>query len=397
MGASEKIGNPLPAERPNNGPQIAYPCRARRVIIAGGGTGGHLFPGIAIAEALQKRCPQSRILFVSSGRPLEESVLSKTGFEKAVITVEGIKGKTLLAKLRSVVRLPFGFAAALRLLIRFKPHLVIGMGGYSAGPVVMGAWMLRIPRVLHEQNRLPGMTNRILARYVNRIYTSFEDTRLKALPGKMYFTGNPVRAQILSALQGEKTGESTMRLQNRKFTVLILGGSQGAHSLNMSVVDALEYFKKPETYRFVHQTGTGDVDIVREAYLRKGMECVVAPFFENMAGLYREADLVVCRAGATTVSEVSIAGCAVIFVPFPQATDNHQVHNALGLVSAGAAEMIRQKDLTGEHLKDRIEFYAGHPDQVEAKKKAIQSFGMPDAAARIADDLCRLMGQGGSL
>jgi len=391
MGVSEKIEQPTFDEN-GRGERDPYRCHARRVVIAGGGTGGHLFPGIAIADAFRKRCPGSRILFVSSGRPLEEAVLAKTGFEKALIAVEGIKGKTPSARLRSVIKLPFGLSAAILLLIRFKPHLVIGMGGYSAGPVVMGAWLLRIPRVIHEQNRMPGMTNRMLAAFADRIYVSFEDTRLKAPAEKIRFTGNPVRAQILSALRGAQTGKAPSSSPDRRFTVLIIGGSQGAHSLNMSVIEALAYFEEPERYRFIHQTGEKDFEPVKAAYLKKKMACRVAPFFEDMAGLYREADLVVCRAGATTVSEVCIAGCAVIFVPFPQAADNHQVYNAEGISSAGAAELILQKDLSGKHLKDRIAFYAAHPDRGDAKKKAIQRFGMPDAAERIAADLRQLMG-----
>ncbi len=365
---------------------------ALRIVIAGGGTGGHLFPGIAIAEAFMRRQPETRILFVSSGKKIEETVLAKTGFEKKLITIEGIKGKRFSTKMLSLMKLPRGLIESIGLLIGFKPDVVIGMGAYSAGPVVVSAWMLRVLRVIHEQNSIPGITNRLLADFANRIYVSFADTKIKARAEKIVFTGNPVRKEILDAICRNRNTGAKAQNNNLKFDVLILGGSQGAHSINMAVVDALKYLKAPVKYRFTHQTGEQDVDHVQKAYSASNIECVVAPFFEDMATRYQNADLVICRSGATTVAELTIAGSAVIFIPFPFATDNHQVVNTRALVENGAAEMILEEELSGLFLSDKIQYYAGHPDILEERKARMRQFGKPDAAERIVDDIYRIIG-----
>lgn len=234
-------------------PPVVFP--ELRILIAGGGTGGHLFPGIAIAEVFMKRQPATRVLFVTSGKKIEETVLAETVFEKKLISVQGIKGKGLFAKLASLCRLPKGMIDALRLLIGFKPHIVIGMGAYSAGPVIAGAWMLRIHRVIHEQNSIPGLTNRLLSGLVEKIYVSFPDTGFKSsVSHKIDFTGNPVRHEILHATGKESSSQKVLPDENPLFNVLILGGSQGAHSINMAVLDSIMYLKEPEKFRFVHQT-----------------------------------------------------------------------------------------------------------------------------------------------
>jgi UDP-N-acetylglucosamine--N-acetylmuramyl-(pentapeptide) pyrophosphoryl-undecaprenol N-acetylglucosamine transferase len=365
---------------------------ALRIVFAGGGTGGHLFPGIAIAEAFMDRQPKTRILFVSSGKKIEEAVLSKTGFDKKIIIVEGIKGKRFSTKMISLMKLPKGVIESLRLLIAFKPDVVIGMGAYSAGPVVVSAWMLRIPRVIHEQNSIPGITNKLLADFANRIYVSFQDTGIKARVEKIVFTGNPVRKEILSAIQHNRKTGFTSKKNHPMFDVLILGGSQGAHSINMSVIDALKYLKDPSKYRFFHQTGPQDVDIVQKAYSESKIESVVEPFFEDMADRYQNSDLVICRSGATTVAELAVAGKAVIFIPFPFATDNHQVVNARTLVEEEAAEMIREEELNGMLLSEKIQYYAKHPDILEERKARMRQFGKPDAAESIVDDIYQIIG-----
>jgi len=265
------------------------------------------------------------------------------------------------------------------------------MGAYSAGPVVVSAWMLRVLRVIHEQNSIPGITNRLLADFANRIYVSFADTKIKARAEKIVFTGNPVRKEILDAIQKSCNTGDKAKNNHSKFDVLILGGSQGAHSINMAVVDALKYLKDPVKYRFVHQTGAQDVDHVQKAYSESNIEYVVAPFFEDMATRYQNADLVICRSGATTVAELTVAGSAVIFIPFPFATDNHQVVNTRALVEDGAAEMILEEELSGSFLSDKIQYYAGHPDILEARKARMRQFGKPDAAERIVDDIYQIL------
>ncbi|MDA8405066.1 MAG: undecaprenyldiphospho-muramoylpentapeptide beta-N-acetylglucosaminyltransferase [Desulfobacteraceae bacterium] len=366
--------------------------RALKVVIAGGGTGGHLFPGIAIAEAFVKRAENTEILFVTSGKKIEETVLANTPYSTKRISAEGIKGKGVFAKLSSMMKLPKGLLDSLLLLAAFKPDVVIGMGAYSAGPVVLGAWILRIPRAICEQNSIPGLTNRMLAGLAQRIYVSFPDTTFNA-PEKVYFTGNPVRDEILQAMM--KTGAPALSdKKNPEFTVLVSGGSQGAHRINMAMLEAMDFVKDSEHCMVVHQTGVSDAEMVRSAYQRKKIRHEVAPFFEDMAARYRAADLVICRSGATTAAELTAAGKPAVFIPFPFATDNHQVFNAKALVDGGAAEMILEADLTGELLAERINHYASHPDALKNLGEKIRQFSRPDAADKIVDDIYRIINPG---
>jgi len=363
-----------------------------RIVIAGGGTGGHLFPGIAIADVFMERQPATRVLFVTSGKKIEETVLAKTLFEKKLISVQGIKGKGLIAKLASVCRLPKGMFDALRLLIEFKPHVVIGMGAYSAGPVIACAWLLKIHRVIHEQNSIPGLTNRLLSGLAEKIYVSFPDTGFKSsVRHKIDFTGNPVRNEIIQATGYGQTRSEGQKDEKQLFNVLVLGGSQGAHSINMAVIDSIIHLDHPAKFRFVHQTGISDADEVSRVYKQLKVASVVAPFFTDMADCYKEADLVICRSGATTVAELTVTGKAVIFIPFPFATDDHQVVNARALVEDGAAEMILEKDLAGQKLAKKIAFYAEKSEVKQRMELKIRKFGHPDAAERIADDIYRII------
>lgn len=370
-----------------------------RIIIAGGGTGGHLFPGIAIADAFTARDERNRVLFVSTGKPFEISVLLKTAFKHKSITAEGIKGRGLWRQAVSVLKIPRGIFESIMILKDFRPDIVIGVGGYSAGPLVIAAWLMGIKIVLHEQNILPGITNRILSGFADRIYVSFKDTRLERFqwiasvePTKLLVSGNPVRKEILQFAMDQQDISSDDTGQKKPFTVLILGGSQGAHSINMAVLEALEYLDEKDKYFFVHQTGQVDEQYVKRAYMKNGISCIVKSFFDDMAWQYHNADLVVCRAGATTVAEVTAIGKGVIFIPYPFAADNHQVFNAGSLENEGAAEMVLQKDLTGRKLAKRIEYYASSPGALKAMASRAKSIGRSDAAEVIVDDCYRILG-----
>lgn len=369
-----------------------------RIIIAGGGTGGHLFPGIAIADALATRDKKNRVFFVGTGKPFEISVLSKTAFKYKSITAEGIKGRGLWRQIVSVLKIPKGIFESIMILKDFRPDLVIGVGGYSAGPVVIAAWLMGIKIVLHEQNILPGITNRILSGFTDRIYVSFKATRLERFrwlapiePKKLLVSGNPVRKEILKSVMDQQDKSLADTGQKKPFIVLILGGSQGAHSINMAVLEALEYLDEKDKYFFVHQTGSADEQDVKKAYMKNGISCMVKSFFDDMARQYHNADLIVCRAGATTVAEIAVMGKGVIFIPYPFAADNHQVFNAGSLENAGAAEMILQKDLTGKRLAKRIEHYASNPGALKAMASRAKSISRPDAAEAIVDDCYRLI------
>ncbi len=360
--------------------------RALRVVIAGGGTGGHLFPGLAIAQEFMTRNKRNTIVFVSTGNALERSVLSETDFKLETITAEGIKGRGLWNQAKSALKIPRGIIESLRILKGYRPDLTIGLGSYSAGPVVVGAWLLRTKIALHEQNILPGITNRILARFADRIYVSFSDTKTRFEPHKVRLTGNPVRRELLNNHQSHEVIRGS-----KSFCVLIIGGSQGAHSINMTVIEALDHLTQKENLFFIHQTGSTDEQMVSAAYQRRNIAAKVQAFFRHMAPLYKQADLIVCRAGATTVAEVTAMGKAVIFIPFPFATDDHQALNAGTLVREDAAEMILQKDLSAEVLSQKIDYYAAHPQALEAMAARAGQLGHPDAAKWIVDDIYELI------
>ncbi len=362
------------------------------ILIAGGGTGGHLFPGIAIAEALMERDQNNRLLFVNTGNRFERSVLQLKGFDLETITAEGIKGRGLWMKLKSASKLPKGIFESIRILKRFKPDLVIGMGGYSSGPVALAAWLMGIKIALHEQNLKPGITNRILFYLADRIYVSFFSTSKRLNTAKVIMTGNPVRRAILEASAvPEKMDGHAVSTGRKTFTVLVLGGSQGAHSINMAVIDTLKHLNPESNYHFIHQTGSADETMVTDSYMRCGIPATVRAFFHDMADLYRKADLIICRAGATTVAEVTSIGKGVIFIPYPFAADNHQVMNAKELVDQAAAEMIQEKDLSGELLASRIETLASHPEQLKNMMEKSKLFGRPKAAEEIINDCYNLL------
>jgi UDP-N-acetylglucosamine--N-acetylmuramyl-(pentapeptide) pyrophosphoryl-undecaprenol N-acetylglucosamine transferase len=359
--------------------------RPLRIVMAGGGTGGHLFPGLAIAQEFMTRDERNTVLFVSTGNPLERSVLNETDFKLETITAQGIKGRGLWNQAKSAVKIPKGVVESIRILKEFKPDLIIGLGSYSAGPVMVSAWLRGTKMALHEQNILPGITNRILARFADRIYVSFKDTKARFDPDKTRLTGNPVRKELLNhRADAEASG-------SKSFCVLIIGGSQGAHSINMTVIEALSYLKNRENLYFVHQTGTADEQMVKQAYRRLDISATVQSFFKQMAPQYKLADLIICRAGATTVAEVTALGKAVIFIPFPFAADDHQALNADTLAREGAAETILEKDLNAGALGQKIEYYASHPQALKAMSSKAKQLGHPDAAKRIVDDCYELI------
>jgi UDP-N-acetylglucosamine--N-acetylmuramyl-(pentapeptide) pyrophosphoryl-undecaprenol N-acetylglucosamine transferase len=363
--------------------------RPLNIIVAGGGTGGHLFPGIAIAREFMVRNPESRVLFVSTGRPLELDILARAGFPHQRINAEGIKGRGLFAKMRALSKIPGSIWEALEVIRRFAPDLVVGVGGYSSGPVVVAARLWGIKCVLQEQNILPGITNRILARWVDRIYVSFEETRFSTRRAPVILTGNPVRKEI--AKVAINTDESRSGGMRHPFRLLVLGGSQGAHSINQAMADAARHMGDIGLFHVVHQTGTRDEEMVRAVYDEKSISAEVQAFFDDMPEQYRNADLIVCRAGATTVAEISAVGKAAVFIPFPHAADNHQELNARTLAAAGAAEIILEKDLDGECLADRIRWLARHPEDLAGMAGRARRMGRPDAAAEIVGDCYELL------
>ena len=371
---------------PETAPKIAQRQPGRRMVIAGGSTGGHLFPGIAVAQVFMARHIDNRVLFINAGRPMEVQVLSKLGWAYHTIAVEGIKGRSALRQLMAVTMIPRAIWSSLQTLKAFRPHLVLGVGGYAAGPVVTAAWWLGIASALHEQNQLPGITNRILSRMVDRNFLSFEDTQGRFCPHRTIVSGNPVRDEIL--ILGDEPPASD---DPQRFTVLVVGGSQGAHAINLAVTEALHQLKSLEGLSVIHQTGIQDEPWVRKAYQEAGISATAQAFFDNMAEQYQKADLIICRAGATTVAEITVMGKASLFVPFPFAADDHQTRNARALVDAQAAEIIDQKDLTADLLVQKIFDYAGNRSRLAQMAANARTLGKPEAALTIVRELYRLL------
>ena len=362
--------------------------RALRIVIAGGGTGGHLFPGIAVAEEIRARHSGHQVLFISRGNEFERSALARAGFPLEAISVEGLKGRGLWNQLRGLCRLPKGIAQSLLRLRAFRPQLVIGLGSYSAGPVVIAAWLQRIPVALCEQNVLPGVTNRVLARLAGRIFTSFDRTGGGFDPAKVIWTGNPLRRQIA---EGRTRSAPPAAAPGERFTVLVLGGSQGAHRVNTAVIEALDDLGGRRDVFFIHQTGQADEAMVAEAYRRSGAAARVRAFFDDMATQYEQAHLVICRAGATTVAEITALGKAAVLIPYPHAADGHQHLNARRLADAGAAELIDERELSGARLSERIRFFASRPEDRKRMELNSARLGKPEAARRIVDECIRMV------
>jgi UDP-N-acetylglucosamine--N-acetylmuramyl-(pentapeptide) pyrophosphoryl-undecaprenol N-acetylglucosamine transferase len=359
-----------------------------KVIIAGGGTGGHLFPGIAIVEEFLQRNRNDQILFVGTNRGIEKKILGDLGFLLQTIDIEGIKGKKWRKSMAALLRIPRSLIQSFRIIRRFSPALVIGVGGYASGPVVLTARLLGIPTAIAEQNALPGLTNRILGRMVNRIFVSFAQTEQCFRADKVVVSGNPIRQRFFAEMKRPER-------QNRPFTILVFGGSQGAHAINRAVLEALDDMEPLRDHlQIIHQTGSKDRDAVAKAYEAKGVTAEVLPFIMDMAAAYQRADLLICRAGATSIAEITAAGKAAILIPFPFAVEDHQTKNAEVLVQAGAAEMIPEKELTGARLAAAIKRYYESPACIREMESRSAGLGSVRAAADIVDACLALVQQG---
>jgi UDP-N-acetylglucosamine--N-acetylmuramyl-(pentapeptide) pyrophosphoryl-undecaprenol N-acetylglucosamine transferase len=362
-----------------------------RVVIAGGGTGGHLYPGIAVAREILARRPDAQVSFAGTARGIEARVVPREGFALDLIRSAGLKGKALAARARGAALLPVGFYDAARIVGARRPHLVIGVGGYSSGPVVLAAALRGVPTMLLEQNAVPGLTNRMLARVVRAAAVTFDSTR-RFFGSKAFVSGNPVRPEFLEAV--EPTRESGAHADASSVGVLVFGGSQGAHAINLAMVAAAPQLAHGgRRLRLAHQTGERDVAMVRGAYREAGLEATVEAFFFDMGFRLRDADVIVCRAGATTLAELTAAGKPAILIPLPTATDDHQRRNAEALVEAGAADLLLQSDATGDRLAQRILALAADPDARARMGRAARSLARPDAARVIVDRALELIGQ----
>ena len=356
-----------------------------RGIIAGGGTGGHLFPGLAIAKEVCRRHEGAKILFVTGRRKMESDILSRTDFLKTSIDVEGLKGRGWVKGMKTMAKLPLSFFQSFSIIKGFSPSVVIGVGGYSSGPVCLVAKLMGIPSAIHEQNSYPGLTNRLLCKVVDRVFISFEESRVHFPGGALLLTGNPVREEFL-------TGEKTVREDDKVFTILILGGSQGARVINRTIVTTLAILKeKGRELCVIHQTGQSDYKEVLKTYERAGVKGDIQPFIEDMSRAYNRADLVISRAGATTVSELAALGKPSILIPYPHAANRHQETNAQMLVRAGGAEMMLQEKLNGERLARSLTRLMDDRSILKEMGQKALNVGRGDAARLIVDQLMEMI------
>ncbi|MBI1822645.1 MAG: undecaprenyldiphospho-muramoylpentapeptide beta-N-acetylglucosaminyltransferase [Nitrospirae bacterium] len=354
-----------------------------RLLIAGGGTGGHLYPGIALAKAFQNQFSKCEILFVGTEKGIESRILPREGFALKTIHVEGWIGKKFWTLFRALFRFPFSLVESFRLLKEFAPGLVIGVGGYASGPILLVASFLGFKTVILEQNVIPGLTNKVLGRWVNQVFASFEGSR-SFFPQKNFcYSGNPVRREILAIVEKKREDQAT---------ILVFGGSQGAHSINRAVVESLDYLDQSEKLliRWIHQTGAQDLDWVRKAYHEKSFSAEVEPFIYNMAKAYAASDLVICRAGATTLAELAASGKPAILIPFPLAAHHHQEINASYLKKMGAAELIEPAGLSGKFLAEKIREILISGEKMKEMSDAMLALGKNDASEKIIERCLQL-------
>jgi UDP-N-acetylglucosamine--N-acetylmuramyl-(pentapeptide) pyrophosphoryl-undecaprenol N-acetylglucosamine transferase len=350
-----------------------------RVLMAAGGTGGHIFPALSVAQELRARHAgetrgEPEIEFLGTGRGLEARVVPGAGFRLRTIAAAGLKGIGGMKRLANMLVLPksaYETAAALR---EFQPDVVVGVGGYLAGPVMLEAALKDIPTLLIEPNAVPGFTNRVLAPLVRLAAVGFEDAA-RFYGSKARVTGHPIRKAFFSV---------PPKAHAAPFTVLIVGGSQGSKGINQCLPEAARLMP-PEIVKVIHQTGERDYNAVEAAYRERGIGAEVSAFIEDVPGALARADLVIARSGASTVAEIAAAGKASVLIPFPHATDQHQLHNARALERAGAARVIEERDLTPQRLADEVRSLLESLDRLTAMESAARAFSKPGAAERIAD------------
>ena len=348
-----------------------------KVLIAAGGTGGHIYPGIAVANEIMARDPESEVLFVGTARGLEKKIVPENGFQLSLINSAGLKNVGLVGKIKGLSVLPRSFIEARRIMRQFRPHVVVGAGGYVSGPVLLMAAIMGVPTLIMDSNALPGFTNRRLAKFIDRAALTFKEALL-FFGKKGVVTGNPVRQEFFDVPAKVRTDE---------FHILIFGGSQGARAINNAMTDAIGQLAKYDGHLSVtHQTGEADFEKIRALYADSTFaNADVRPFISDIFVEFGKADLIICRAGATTCAEITAAGKAALMIPFPAAADNHQQKNAEALQNAGAARVIVQQDLSGEKLASEIEELIGSPATISEMESAAKHLGRPDAAEKTVD------------
>jgi UDP-N-acetylglucosamine--N-acetylmuramyl-(pentapeptide) pyrophosphoryl-undecaprenol N-acetylglucosamine transferase len=357
------------------------------LIVTGGGTGGHIFAGVAIADEWKRTYPNARVLFVGASGGLEERLVPKAGYPLDVLNLGSLKSVSAGKRFRTLLQIPFALLKSAKILIREKPVAVVGVGGYASGPVVLIArlvgWCWGVKTAILEQNAVPGFTNRVLSRFSQTVFCAFPGIEKKFSSSNTVITGNPVRKSMVPFVSADR----------EPFTVFIFGGSLGAVGINTLVIESLEHLVDLiPNLRFVHQTGERDYDRVASAYKNKGVSARVEKFIADMPECYRLASLVICRSGSSTLAELAAVRRASILIPFPFASDNHQEKNARLFVDAGAADLLIQAKATGLILAEKIRSYYHSPDSLKNLETGVSKFYTGNSTEMIVSHLSRATG-----
>ena len=375
----------LPKSRPEvpaAGTRMAYSSTSMRAIIAGGGTGGHVIPALAIARELREHFA-AQVMFVGTARGMENRLVPAAGFELRLVEVGALNRVSLATRLRTLTALPQAILASSRILAQYRPEVVIGVGGYASGPAMLAAALRGLPTLVFEPNVVPGFANRVVAPMVSMAAVHFQQTA-------RYFrravvTGVPVRREFFQVPPYSPAA--------RPPTLLLFGGSQGASALNRVMVESLPALREQiPGIHIIHQTGERDYNQVQGAYLRSGISAEVYPFIDDMPGMFARADLLLCRSGASTVAEITAAGRPAVFVPFPKAADDHQLRNAEALAHAGAAELIVEAELSSQRLVPTLRSLLNDRNRLAHMAQAASRLAHPRAAQEIANLAARLAG-----
>lgn len=367
-----------------------------RIMIAGGGTGGHLFPGLAVAEEFKRRDAATEVIFVGTESGIEARIVPREGYPIRFLRAEGLVGVTVTKKIKAMLSSCFSIVDSYRIIKTVRPDIVIGVGGYASGAAVLLASLLSIPTMILEQNSIPGLTNRILGKFVDTVCITYQESISFFPREKTMLTGNPVRMHIFHA--DAETGYRLFSLEKGLFTIFAFGGSSGARSINRAIVDALQYLQDLKVnIQFLHQTGQKEYETIRNAYRESGFKGTITPFIYQMGEAYAVADLVISRAGATTLAELTALGKPALLIPYPFAAGNHQELNAMKLQEIGAARMILDRELRGETLAQSIREFSASKTMTEEMQKTSKSLGRPDACMKVVDVAMSLMKQSSAL
>ncbi len=369
-----------------------------KIIVSGGGTGGHIYPAITLIRAIQKKVPNLEVLYVGTKRGLESDIIPKEGFPFETVDISGFQRKLTPKNMLIAGKAIFGVGKAAKIVRSFKPDVVVGTGGFVCGPILMAASLMGVPTLIQEQNVIPGITNKILSKFVTKIAAGSREAAVHFPKRKVVFTGNPIRAEVMSA--NRTAGYEAFGLDPNKWTLLVSGGSRGAKSINTVMVDVIKSCVGNERIQILHVTGKRDYDEVRTRLddagvnLDEAKNIVVKPYLYNMPQAMAVADLVLFRAGATGIAELTARGIPAILVPYPYAAENHQEYNARELERAGAARVILNKDLSPERIFSIItELFSEH-EKLKRMAAASRALGRPQAAETIADMVIQLAENG---